>query len=81
MKQSEEVMSKAACWDCGMAYASAGWADFVVEDHIWDTLTHPDCATLLCANCMVKRANLLGLKNLRGAFTSGPFADHNWRKS
>lgn len=67
------------CYDCGLPYRSAAWADFVVSDSVWKQITAVDDANLLCAGCMVLRANLLGIK-AEGRFTSGPFADNNWKK-
>lgn len=68
------------CHDCGLPYGSKGYADFVVPDDVWKRISPAgDGGGILCANCMVRRAAELGIE-CEGAFTSGPFADHGWRK-
>lgn len=67
------------CYDCGLPYRSPAFADFVVSDDVWKKLTAVDGANLLCATCMVRRGEILGIV-AEGRFTSGPFADHDWKK-
>lgn len=67
------------CYDCGLPYRSAAWADFVVSDAVWERIRPEDDANLICARCMVLRATVLGIA-AEGRFTSGPFADHDWKK-
>lgn len=71
--------NRLCCYDCGLPYASIAWADFVVADDVWAKLTAIDGANILCAQCMVLRAAMLGIE-AEGRFTSGPFADHAWKK-
>lgn len=68
-----------ACRDCHLPYSDPGYADFVVSDEVWAKLTAVDGASILCAMCMVRRGELLGIV-AEGRFTSGPFADHDWKK-
>lgn len=68
-----------ACDDCELPYESSAFADFVVSDATWAALTAADGAQILCVKCMTRRAALLGI-TAEGAFTSGPFAAHGWRK-
>lgn len=49
------------CYDCGLPYRSPAFADFVVSDDVWRKLTAIDEANLLCATCMVRRGELLGI--------------------
>lgn len=66
-----------SCLDCGLPYSSPAWADFVVADAVWETIC-PEPG-VLCVVCMVRRATERGIE-AKGAFTSGPFADHLWVK-
>lgn len=69
-----------SCHDCGLVYGAPGWADFVVPDDAWEQIVAAGRpANILCANCMVRRAETAGIE-CRGSFTSGPFADHEWTK-
>lgn len=69
-----------ACYDCGLPYKSDRFADFVVADDVWALLSPTgDEGGILCAGCMMLRARLLGI-TAEGRFTSGPFADHKWKK-
>lgn len=69
-----------ACRDCGLEYAEPAFADFVIPDAEWARISPSrDEGGILCANCMVKRAAELGIE-CEGRFTSGPFADSDWRK-
>lgn len=69
------------CYDCELEYGGKGWADFVVPDRIWIQISPKGNESgILCAACMFKRMEDLDL-TCEGAFTSGPCANHNWRKS
>ena len=46
-----------ACADCGSAYSSFG-VDVMLPDDQWSVLC-PE-GGLLCANCIAKRANIVG---------------------
>lgn len=65
----------AACKDCDLPYSDDGFHDFIVSHETWAKLTARDRATLLCANCMVRRAVRLGIEDASGRFTSGPFVN------
>lgn len=68
------------CADCDLPYGSKGYADFVVPDDVWERISPTGGGGgILCANCMVRRAAELGIE-CEGSFTSGPFANHGWRK-
>jgi hypothetical protein len=74
----EASASPACCFDCGLAYGSEGWADFVLSSkRVWKQIAPQDGEGLLCVTCIVRRCNRLGLGNLSGVFTSGPFAYPN----
>ena len=63
-----------ACYDCGLAYSDARFADFVLPDDLWARISPSgDEGGLLCANCIVGRMRALGLTG-SGQFRSGPFA-------
>jgi hypothetical protein len=66
------------CLDCGLLYSDSRWADFVVSDEAW-RLICPEDKGVLCVTCMIGRAAAISLET-EGSFTSGPFANHNWRK-
>lgn len=68
------------CYDCGLPYGSDAWADFVIPDSAWLQISPTDQGGgVLCVSCMIKRAVAVGLE-VKGSFTSGPFADHEWQK-
>jgi hypothetical protein len=70
-----------ACHDCGLAYKSPAFADFVVPDDVWLQISPTGHAGgILCANCINGRAAALGIETPHARFTSGPFADGDWRK-
>ena len=66
----------AACYDCGMWYGEAGWADVIVPDEVWELIspTTREGGGLLCFNCMERRLEFLGLNNVPHWVGSGPFA-------
>ena len=68
------------CNDCGLPYDSPRYADFVVPDEVWKRISPTgDEGGILCAGCMFGRMAMLNI-TCDGRFTSGPCADHNWRK-
>lgn len=70
------MFSEAACFDCGLVYASSKWADVVVPDEYWEMINPSEdsgCG-LLCFNCMVGRFEALGLQNVPFQIASGPFS-------
>jgi hypothetical protein len=71
-------MTKACCADCGLDYESSAWADVVIDDGIWRTIS-PDGEGngLLCFNCINARLVRAGLSNVPARITSGPMARPN----
>ena len=75
-----ETPTAAACADCGLHCDDPGYADFVAADDVWKSVSPTgDEGGILCANCMVYRAAARSIK-AGGRFTSGPFAESDWRK-
>lgn len=72
--------SALGCADCGLLYGSTAWGDFVVPDDVWKQISPTgDEGGILCVTCMIRRAAARGIE-CEGSFTSGPFANSNWRK-
>jgi hypothetical protein len=70
----------AHCLDCGRGYTDRSWCDFVVSDAAWKLICpEAEEGGILCVMCMIRRAQDISLET-EGAFTSGPFANHNWKK-
>lgn len=69
-----------ACYECLLVYGGPGWADFVVPDDVWAQISPTgDEGGILCATCMFRRMETLGIE-CDGRFTSGPCAQHDWKK-
>jgi hypothetical protein len=69
-----------ACYDCGLLYGGPSWADFVVPDDVWKRISpFRDESGILCVSCMFRRMTLLKIE-CEGRFTSGPCAQHDWKK-
>lgn len=73
VKMSEARRMQIACYDCGRGYGEEyGFPDFVVPHDVWAKIAPDDGNGLLCPSCMIRRMSLLGLKGVKGVFTSGP---------
>lgn len=65
----------AKCYDCDLPYASASFEDLLLADHIWKEISPDENGNgLLCANCIIGRLNISGLKDPTARFVSGPLA-------
>ncbi len=63
------------CKDCGLAYDDYG-GDTTLPNNQWSDITKKDDASILCANCMVKRASELpGFIAARMVFDFAPIKD------
>lgn len=66
------MTSPPACRDCGLQYASAGWADVIIPDETWEEIVWEPGETLLCFTCIARRLRLAGV-SCPVMITSGPF--------
>lgn len=61
------------CHDCGLEYASPGFQDFIIPNSAWRKISPTgDEGGKLCANCICARLEALGMREVPGAFMSGP---------
>jgi len=67
-------IKRAECYDCGLEYGSTGWIDAYVTNEVWQMIA-PDKPMdgILCINCMSKRLEIIGLKNVEVMLGSGAF--------
>ena len=78
----ERANSVLFCYDCGLEYGSSSWADVVVSNDVWKRISPTgDGGGLLCFNCMVRRLEELGLRDVFCKITSGPFATERMSES
>lgn len=70
-----------SCYDCGLIYAGDHWVEAIIPDDIWEkieNLNKPiNMGIILCINCIAKRCNDLGLKDVPLKITAGPFKNAN----
>ena len=79
LAERREPASRSDCMDCGLAYGSAGF-DLVLPREHW-LLIHPDDGGVLCANCVVARAQKLpGGINIMGRVVFGATYEAEWKR-
>jgi hypothetical protein len=60
-----------SCYDCGLPYEEMH--DFLIPREIWIKISPTENdGSILCANCIVKRLEKGGFKDIPGAYMSGP---------
>lgn len=61
------------CDDCGLPYGSAGFPDLIITKDAWHLISPTgDDGGLLCPCCICKRLEEAGMRDVEGAFMSGP---------
>lgn len=56
-----------ACYDCGLMYGGDAWIEMVIPDKVWNKIKPKECddgCGILCATCIVRRLNILGIDNV-----------------
>ncbi len=77
-KYTDEEIEKfrfTGCYDCHLDYGGDAWADVCVDNDVWELINPSEQkgGGLLCFNCMLRRLNFLGLKDVKIEFFSSPF--------
>lgn len=69
-----EHHDRTGCFDCGREYGDEyGFPDLVISNEAWNKISPTnDEGGLLCPSCICKRLAEKGLRNIPGAFMSGP---------
>lgn len=64
----------ATCYDCDRPYGDEhGFPDLVIPSHIWRRISPSgNDGGLLCPSCICKRLHEAGIRDVEGAFASGP---------
>lgn len=64
----------ARCFDCFRLYGDQdGFPDLIIPDEAWRKISPTgDDGGLLCPSCICARLHLAGMRNVYGAFMSGP---------
>lgn len=71
---SEVVNPLPACADCGLIYGDRGWCDIVVPTDVWLIISPTKSqGGLLCFNCIARRLEIWGLRNVPLMIGSGPY--------
>ena len=63
------------CFYCHLPYGDPGFADLVVPNDVWNTIspTH-DEGGLYCPTCLIRALHVYGFSNVKAVFRSGPAA-------
>lgn len=61
------------CHDCGLEYGQPGFQDLIIPNSAWRQISPTgDEGGTLCANCICARLEARGMREIPGAFMSGP---------
>lgn len=80
-KNGDKIEPWLGCYDCDIEYGSPGFPDLLIPNWAWNKIAPhgPGIGTeggggVLCPNCICKRLEGAGIRNVPSAFVSGPLA-------